>query len=118
MRFITANELPGWVNALMAERPFRDEPKFWAVDESGDYHALAEMGTFHRRDLKGKAPAGVDPDDVVGWYDLPAWVKGSYSTEAEMLRLQSLTWIRGNLSGSTYFAYDEKGKYVGLWERE
>lgn len=117
MRIVDVNDLPQWVKDLRANQPTpRFMPGLWTVDEQGDYHMWSTLGSFHRCDLKGKAPKGVDPDDVVDWYDLPAWIKGSYSTEAEMLRLQALTWVKG--SESTYFAYDEKGKYIGIWERE
>jgi hypothetical protein len=74
------------------------------------------MTSFHRRDLKGKAPRGVDPAAVVDWYDLPTWIKGSYRNDAEMRRLQALTWVKG--TESTWFAYEPNGRYAGMWERE
>lgn len=117
MRIVDVNDLPQWVKDLERETPTRWTPMLWTVDEQGDYHAWHTSGSFHRRDLKTrKTPTGVDPADVVDWYSLPTWIKGSYSSDDEMNRLKSYTWVKG--SESTYFAYEPNGRYAGIWERE
>lgn len=119
MKIVDPENLPKWVRDLYAEQPTRFLPGLWTIDDSGDYHMWSTLGSFHKLELEGKTlPGGIKPADVVDWYALPSWVKGSYSSEAEMERLQSYTWVRGNLSGTEYHAYEPNGRYAGKWARE
>lgn len=56
-------------------------------------------------------------EQLVEWEDLPTWIKGAYSTEEQMLTLQSFTWTKSTWT-ETYYAYGPKGEYVAKWARE
>jgi len=57
-----------------------------------------------------------DRGDVVGWYDLPTWLKGAMDRGDEALEFaKSLTWYR--LDQDSYVAYKDD-EYVGMYEKE
>lgn len=85
---------------------------------------LTESATVaRRRDMTNHAGQGgqrrylytLTAQTPTDWYDLPTWVKGSYSTDDQMRLLQSFTWVKVD---DEYFAYDPEGAYVGRWGLE
>lgn len=115
-RLVAHENLPRFVRGLAEDHPeLTDRIEYrWTVDDQGAYTSWKRVSSYVP--LKPKLPPNIDPADVIDWYALPSWVKGSYRTEDEMRRLQSLTWVKG--SESTYFAYEPNGRYAGMWERE
>jgi hypothetical protein len=111
-RVVSVDDLPRWVRNEQEATPHRD-PSLWTVDETGQYEGWIKVSIFTPK--APRLPDSVDPGDVVDWYALPGWVKGSYRTEAEMKRLQSFTWVG---KGETFFAYTPEGEYAGTWGRE
>lgn len=117
---IQYKNIPEWVKAMCADDPEGQNPDgfFWTVTDSGVFEAWArpEMPTSTYHPRSPKLPKGVEPNDVVNWYSLPSWVKGSYRSEAEMRHLQSLTWVRK--AEDSYVGYTREGEYAGTWGRE
>lgn len=54
---------------------------------------------------------------IVQWADLPAWIKGAYSTEAQMDALKAMTWAVGS-DGNTFYAYGPDGHYAAVFTKE
>lgn len=57
----------------------------------------------------------------VDWYDLPTWVKGSYSNEKQLTQLKSFKWTQSNASttdNEIYYSYTAEGAYLQQWSRE
>lgn len=54
---------------------------------------------------------------IIQWIDLPPWVKGGYSSEAQMRTLQEMTWAV-DPDSDTYLAYDAEGRYAASFSRE
>lgn len=121
-KIVTFDQLPAWVLNMAENEPEGSNPDgfFWTVTDSGVYEAWArpEMPTSFYHPRVTKLPEGVDAANVVDWYDLPAWVKGSYRNDAEMRRLQSYTWVRVSGAEERYNAYTPEGEYAGPWARE
>lgn len=113
-------DLPRWVREMVAGEPEDGDTGeyLWTLTESGVYEAWRRpqmpASTYHPRTRK--LPEGVDRNNIVDWYDLPVWVKGSYRSDAEMRRLQSFTWVRAD--EDRYNAYTPEGEYAGPWVRE
>lgn len=120
---IQFRNVPEWVKAMISpDDPEGRDPDgfFWTVTDSGVFEAWKrpEMPSSMYHPRTPKLPEGVDQNDVVNWYSLPSWVKGSYRSDAEMHRLKSFTWVRLGGAEELYDAYTREGEYAGRWGRE
>lgn len=72
--------------------------------------------------LSTPPPKPVDPRNmrVVGWYDLPSWVKGGIATsDAKIEYAKSCTWVQhGDDRDETFYCYGPNGAYKGTFGRE
>lgn len=115
MRIVNPEEVPSGIVSLFREHP--EQIDAWAIDEeTGTYWTLKKVSSYGIAHIQPKVPKGVDPKDVVSWYDLPTWIKGSYRSEDHLRALKSRVWVRGNLT--TYFAYTAGGQYLQMYEQE
>ena len=59
-----------------------------------------------------------EPDEMVGWYELPTWVKGGCDRSDESLSYwRGLSWFR-SADRSTFFAFAPTGRQQGQFSKE